>query len=121
MELGYTISLVKRKTFNFSIEPVLGIGRATASFNIFKSDRNAQSLDLALIARKKIGKVVVGYGWISGFTNINRDYLYWGYLGLTARLGFQIHPNFLIEGKGNLQMADMESKAVAGLSLIWLK
>ncbi len=121
IEAGYNLALIKKRTFNLSLEPTFGLGTATRRFNIFKSEGFAQSLDLALIARQKIRQVSVGFGWISGFTNITGDYMYWGYYGLTGRLGVQINPTFMVEAKGNLQWAFEDVKAVAGLSLIWLK
>lgn len=121
IEAGYNLALIKKRTFNLSLEPTLGLGLASKSLNVFKSEAFAQSLDLALIARQKIRAVSVGFGWISGFTNISGDYMYWGYYGLTGRLGVQINPYFIVEAKGNLQWAFEDVKAVACLSLIWLK
>src|SRR5690606_24729569 len=111
--------ILSRKAFNLSVEPIFGIGRATSSFNVIKSDRYTQSFDVALIARQKIHKFELGLGWVSGLTNIPYDYTYFGPLGVTGRFGYQIYQNIILEAKANVQFIEEESKIVFGLNLIW--
>lgn len=122
-EAGFNLKLAASENTNLSIEPVFGIGCATPTMDIRKVERLAQSVDVAFLIRHRERRVHLGFGWVSGFTNISYDYFYWGYFGITGRFGVQISKDILLEAKGNMQLGPSfyEGKFVAGLSLIWLK
>ena len=125
--LGYNFILFSNKSSNLSIEPNLTVGFAKDHFLEPNRPRNESKLsisnDLSVIFRKRLGRLQIGFGTISGYTWVRNDYFYTAYLGPTFRLGYILNKNLAIECGLNVQYGDyfMEGKVALTANLIKLR
>ncbi|MBI1307288.1 MAG: hypothetical protein GC181_11860 [Bacteroidetes bacterium] len=90
VEGGNNFCLVNRRRINISFETVIGEG-----INYYphknlshRKTLNAYWADCSMIGRYNIGQFYLGFGWVTGFVWVRKDYFYSAHMGLSGRTAF---------------------------------
>ncbi|MBL7811663.1 MAG: hypothetical protein JNL57_05525 [Bacteroidetes bacterium] len=118
LQAGYNFNCLSRKTWNISIEPNVGIGQSVSLENR-KQKHTFYDLTACLIARKKLGPLVLGLGYYGGASIIRNDYTYTGYAGATFRVGCAVSRHIFAEAALSAAHGGEEGIGNAGIRLVF--